>query len=189
MVFGETELKQGFAFVRVADGESRDRALNELDKTQFSGRQISIQRARGDGSVKQREAERRKNQVQTETVFIVNFEIGMFGVCDCLLCVCCHLECDVNEGSVLTQKMVFVCVSVCRRVSGRTTEDDVRIWCAPFGQVRALEMHDRFAFVQFGSIQEAVDAQRSLDGTEVRILPFSFLPPSLPLHQHLYITT
>lgn len=53
-----------------------DRAVRDLDKSTFNGRQISVQRARGDGSVKAREAERRRNQVTTETVFIVNFEVG-----------------------------------------------------------------------------------------------------------------
>jgi RNA recognition motif-containing protein len=77
MVFGEKEMKQGYAFVRVADADARDRAMNDLDKSQFEGRQVSIQRARGDGNVKLREAERRKNQVQTETIFLVNFEVGM----------------------------------------------------------------------------------------------------------------
>lgn len=76
MVSGEKEMKQGYAFVRVADSDARDRAINEINKIQFNGRQISVQPARGDGAVKQREADRRKNQVQTETVFIVNFDIG-----------------------------------------------------------------------------------------------------------------
>jgi RNA recognition motif-containing protein len=73
----ETALKGTFAFVTVADAESCERALTNLNKVTYNGRQVTVQRARGDGSVKQREVERRKNQVQTETVFIVNFETGM----------------------------------------------------------------------------------------------------------------
>ena len=74
----EKEMKTGFAFVRVADHSSKDRALDTLDKSQFNGRQVSVQVARGDGHIKSREAERKKNAVQTETIFIVNYEPSMY---------------------------------------------------------------------------------------------------------------
>lgn len=73
----EKEMKSGFAFARVADADAKNRALDSLDKSSFDGRTVSIQMARGDGHIKNREAERKKNAVATETIFIVNYEPGM----------------------------------------------------------------------------------------------------------------
>lgn len=73
----EKEMKGGYAFARVVDADAKNRALESLDKSEFNGRQVSIQMARGDGHIKNREAERKKNAVATETVFIVNYEPGM----------------------------------------------------------------------------------------------------------------
>lgn len=58
-----------------------------------------------------------------------------------------------------------------------TTEADIRNWCSPYGEIKNLQMSNKFCFVQFSSIQEAIEAQRALHDTTVRISPLSSLPP------------
>lgn len=72
------EIKNKFAFVRVPDTDARDRAIADVHNTSFMGREIKVEMARGNGGVKDREAERRKNTSPTDTLFIVNFDGGTY---------------------------------------------------------------------------------------------------------------
>lgn len=73
------EIKNKFAFVRVPDADARDRAIADVHNTNFNGRDIKVELARGNGGVKDREAERRKSTNPSDTLFIVNFDAGTYG--------------------------------------------------------------------------------------------------------------
>lgn len=71
-------MKKNYAFLRVPDVASKDRAINELHNSLFHGREMKIERSRGSGTVKEREAERRKNNTPTDSLFMVNYDSSTY---------------------------------------------------------------------------------------------------------------
>eukprot|EP01103_Thecamoeba_quadrilineata_P011379 TRINITY_DN2703_c0_g1_i2.p1 TRINITY_DN2703_c0_g1~~TRINITY_DN2703_c0_g1_i2.p1 ORF type:complete len:186 (-),score=39.39 TRINITY_DN2703_c0_g1_i2:483-1040(-) len=68
------DLKSGFAFVFLKDGW--DEAIKQLDGVDLDNRRIKVEFARGDGHIKRREDERRRDAQSTpsNTLFVVNFD-------------------------------------------------------------------------------------------------------------------
>eukprot|EP01089_Gocevia_fonbrunei_P021521 TRINITY_DN8394_c0_g1_i1.p1 TRINITY_DN8394_c0_g1~~TRINITY_DN8394_c0_g1_i1.p1 ORF type:complete len:249 (-),score=55.79 TRINITY_DN8394_c0_g1_i1:131-877(-) len=67
------DLKTGYAFVFLESGHRA--AIEETDQTQFMDRRLKVELAKGDGSVKRREEERRSDAQRRpcDTLFVVNF--------------------------------------------------------------------------------------------------------------------
>jgi len=69
------DMKQGFAFVFLESGHHR--AVRELDGKLHNRKHLRVELARGDGLVKRREDDRRREQGKhpNDTLFVVNFDV------------------------------------------------------------------------------------------------------------------
>jgi len=68
--------KPNFAFVFLENSRDAERAIRKLDGYRFNHRTIRVEKARGDGAIKKREEDRRKDAQSTpsDTLFVVNFD-------------------------------------------------------------------------------------------------------------------
>lgn len=122
--------KRGYCFVFLKDAENAaDKDNAERYVAAISGMAVDnvssalrAECARGDGRIKRKEDDRRKNIKPSDTLFVVNFQ------------------------------------------EETTKREDLKMLFEPFGELVRIDMKRNYAFVQFGSVDEATRAKSATNG-------------------------
>lgn len=137
-------MKQGYAFVFMENGQRE--AVRAFDGYQLFGRRLKVELARGDGVIKKREDQRRREAQARpcDTLFVVNFD------------------------PITTQnrdlERVFGRYGDIKRVSFKTS---LKMFCE-IDILLQVELKRNFAFVQFTAAEDASKALEALNGYKVQ---------------------